>query len=207
MKTISDMLAFVFALRVMGDRVPKGCDAAYLFGQTADNQSSVIEAGAHLWHHGYARRIAITELGASNGYPGFAAWKSALNDAGIGNNTIVPIVRTSEPTPNTFTEAVELVRHADRMGWKNVACVAPAFHLPRAFLGLVTAIALEKSSLKAYAKCGDYLPWSVEVAHSQGTTFGVRADLLAGEFDRIRKYENLAHPAAAVEYLDNRDSR
>lgn len=207
MKTISDACAFAFALRVMGDYVPKGCDAAYLFGETADNQFSVIEAGANLWRNGYARRIAITELGASNGYPGFAAWQSALNDVGIGNNTIVPIVRTSEPTPNTFTEAVELVRHADRMGWKNVICVAPAFHLPRAFLGLVTAITAEKSSLKAHAKCGDYLPWGAEVVHSQGTVRGTRTDLLYGEFERIRKYDNLAHPAAAIEYLDGRDNR
>ncbi len=201
---LSDFEAFEFALRVMADKPPKACDAAYLFGQTKDNETSVLNKGSELYYGGVAKQLALTALGEESGYPGFIEWKGALGKLGIGDNTIIPIPRTSELISNTFTEAVEFVRYAKEVGWKSVICVAPAFHLPRAFLGMVTALNAEYPELLAYAQCGAGLPWGASAVHSQGTTEGTRAELVKGEFDRIRKYDNLSHPSIAVEYLNAR---
>lgn len=205
-KEISVPDAFAFALRVMADSFPKGCDAAYLFGQTKDSKTSVLNKGSELYYNGYAKHVALTALGATNGYPGYDSWREGLWKLGLGDNTIVPIPVTEEPVPNTFTEAVEFVRHAKAKGWKSVVCVAPAFHLPRAFLGMVTALNAEYPELRAYACQGAPMGWNDPVTHSQGVQQGSRAELVYAEFGKLLSYENLLHPCAALEYFCDRAS-
>lgn len=109
MKTISDLDAFTFALRVMADRSPKACDVAYLFGEHEDVEVSVLNAGHNIYFDGFASKIAITALGPYCGYTGFEQWRAALHKVGVGDNTIVAIPRTPHEISNTFTEAEELL--------------------------------------------------------------------------------------------------
>lgn len=213
MKEISPADAFAFALRVMACGLPHPTryeiegpvDAAYLFGQSEDNQISVLDAVFVLKDlKPPTKQIAICGLGNESGYLGAETWRAELALRGIHEHEIVEIPRTAEAISNTFTEAVELVRYAKAHGWKRVICVAPEFHLPRAYLGIVTALRTEYPALLAYPHPGMRLPWKNRpVAHSQGVTRGTRAELVYGEFERIVKYDNLLHPIEAIRYLDS----
>src|SRR3989344_5072821 len=53
-------------------------DAAYLFGETADNEASVLAAALLVWKLKRVKQIALPGGGEGAGYPGFDNWKEKL---------------------------------------------------------------------------------------------------------------------------------
>ena len=72
----------------------------------------------------------------------------------------------------------------------------------------VTLALREYPELYLYSLPGKPLPWQEEVTHSQGEVLGTRAELIAGEMNRIKTYYakgDLASVDEVLEYLNRRD--
>jgi hypothetical protein len=71
----------------------------------------------------------------------------------------------------------------------------------------VTVALREYPDLQLYSYPGVALPWQAGVVHSQGQTRGTRSELIAGEFERIRKYHEKGDLASVEEVLDYLNKR
>ena len=189
-----------FLTRVLTDR--DTCSSVvYLFGETIDNEWSVLSAVRPY----SGEKVAIPDI--SDGMYGFAGadrWTRLISQRGV-----VPMRIPAQTPSNTFTEAQQLVRMAKDEKWTDVTVVAPAFHMPRCFLSTISAALHEYPDLRVWARLGAHLPWDEEVVHSQGVTTGTRRDLFRGELERIEKYTkpgNLVSLADAIAYLEKRDA-
>lgn len=200
---------FELARRIFCDVEPNGyADAVYLFGQTSDNEDSVLDIGAWLWHQRKAERIGMCGGEARTGYPGFIKWQEKLLDQGIREESIVSIMVPPEINLNTLTEANALVEYAKEHKWESVYITASPFHQLRAFLTTVSVLLRSYPALKVYSKPGRMLPWNELVRHSQGTTVGTRKELLLGELERIQRYQKKGDIVSFDEvfsYLGERD--
>lgn len=199
-------------MRVMADVNPKKVNAVYLLGETIDNAPSVLQKGAELWRKGLVPLIAIQRGAENNGYYGYENSVRDLIACGIPRDMIVPVQFLKEYEDagqiHTLTELMGLARLAKKKGWKRLTIVAPAFHQLRSFMTAVTALDREYPELEVYNCVGVHLPWGEKVKHSQGTTVGIRSDLVAGEIKRILAYQQTGTPyplvsvEQALKYLD-----
>ena len=192
------------------DSYPKtGTDAAYLYGQTTDNQPSVFQAVRHLLANSLTSKVLILNNKAESGYPGFTKWKHQLENLGIAGSQIVGVEVEDTSTLNTLTEAEALIEFAQRQGLRSLFVVAPPFHQLRAFMAAVTVALREYPQLLIYSYPGVALPWHEEVVHSQGTLTAKRIDLILTELESIEQYQNegvLASFAQVLSYLNERDT-
>jgi len=206
---VSSPLLPQLLFRVLCDtRPPAVTDGAYLFGQTTDNQESVFAAAGQLLTAMLTRRVLLPHTEPMSGYPGFRAWQQALHGQGIGDLQIEGVTGIASTMLHTLIEAEALVRFANVRGYRSLYLVAPPFHLPRAFMTVVTVARREYPSLQLYSFPGTTLPWQQSVAHSQGQTRGTRSELIHGELERIRIYHekgDLASVEDVLDYLDKRD--
>jgi hypothetical protein len=189
-------------------RPPEPLDGAYLYGETADNEDSVLHAAPRLLREGVARRILLLATPPLAGHPGFAAWEAKLRALGVPAAAIEPVPHDG-PGINTLTEAEAVVRHARRAGHRAIAIVAAPFHQARAFITAVSVALREHPALGLYSLPGEPLPWDATVTHSQGVLTGTRASLVAGEIERLARYRakgDLAAPEAVAAYLRRRDA-
>jgi hypothetical protein len=111
---------------------------------------------------------------------------------------------------NTLIEANAMIRCAKHNQYTDIYVIASPFHQLRAFMTSVTAAQKFYPEINIYSHNGHPLPWQDRVAHSQGETSGLRRDLIGGEFDRIRKYQqkgDLASDTDVLCYLNKRDDR
>ena len=186
----------------------------FLFGQTRDNESSVLYRALREFTAGNSDSISFSrcldphDCEKTHGSPGFEPWTSFLVHCGIPRKMIIPADIPVVPKVHTRTEADALVQVAKRECWNEALIIASPFHLPRAFLSTVKAASEANDQIKIYAIPGTVLPWHQEVVHSQGTTKGTRIEILRGEFRRIKEYSengSIAHPGQGLEYLDKRD--
>ena len=73
------------------------------------------------------------------------------------------------------------------------------------------SVALESApTLRLYSLPGNSLDWQEHAVHSQGTVSGTRSALIAGELERIVRYQqkgDLAPLAAVLSYLNQRDTK
>ncbi len=195
--------------RVLCDTAPAGkVDEAYLFGETADNEDSVLKAGAFLYGMGPAEKIAICEAPKGYGYPGFKNWQAKLIKLGIQPRDILGIPPAKDFPPSTDAEALGLVRYAKSKNWKSIYVVAPPLHQLRAFVSAVSEAVRHYPALKIYSFHGIPQKWEDHVVHSQGILRGTRSELLASELGRIEKYYrkgDLISAEDVLEYLDRRD--
>lgn len=195
--------------RVLCDTAPPGAvDAAYLFAQTRDSQESVLKAGLFLYGMGPARKLALSDLKAQAGYPGFAAWRRRLVSSGVPTRDIVPVSSAPEFPPSTAAEALGLVRLAKKLGWRTLYVVASPLHQLRAFMTVVSYLMAEAPNLAAYSFHGIAQRWEEHIVHSQGIQQGVRSELLGAELEKIEKYYQKGDVVSAREvlkYLDKRD--
>lgn len=202
------------------DQTPPRADLAYLFGQTKENQASVLDVAPN-----FSGPIGIVgdEGTEASGYPGFSAWKRELIARGIGEERILGIPGTFSADRegvfrgNTLTEAAALVRLLRERRMESVVIVATYWHLLRCVMTTVGMALREYPELKIYPAHGASLPWDEVVPHSQGRTMGSRADLMAEEIFRLLDYheqdeipaaENLAASIPEAEevlaYFDKR---
>lgn len=183
----------------------------YLFSETDDNRSSSLSMATRLYQNRIADCIAMADNSQNPGYSGFREW---LNDLYIG--MIPKLPKQADVVPidvpgnlNTFSESQAMMRYTQEHGIRTVGAVAPSFHMPRAFLSAISVSVRECPDIKIYALPG-WIPdwWHENVAHSQGTTRGTRAALVASERERIRRYQqkgDLISFDQAFDYLAKRD--
>ena len=72
----------------------------------------------------------------------------------------------------------------------------------------VTVALRHYPEIRLYSYNGLALSWMDTVVHSQGTINGLRKDLIKGELERIKTYQqkgDLATETAVLDYLDQRD--
>jgi len=198
------------------ERPPEQPSLVYLFGQTADNESSVL-AVANAYHE---RGVPIAFIGHDNvdpisGYPGFLDWQQKLKEQGIPLEGMQPIRGTTYMEEgvlrsNTYTEAEALVEHARNNNLSSVVVIAPDFHLVRAFTSVVSFALQRYPELKVYAKAGAALPSNEVVTHSQGVVQATREELPAIERERFEIYHrkgDLVSPGEVVAYIKRRDTQ
>lgn len=196
-------------LRVFCDPLPTGgVDAAYLFGQTVDNERSVLDAGAALVGDRRARTLWIPDSGPRFGYPGIKAWLEQLAARGVARARVAGVPTDHVPHLHTLSEAQTVVRFAREQGIKSVAVVAAPFHQLRAFMTVVSVVLREDSELTVFSRAGSSLPWDEVVCHSMGTLRASRQDLVGTELERIERYRakgDLVLEVEVLEYLRRRD--
>ncbi len=194
-------------LRILCDFVPHHLDAVHLVGQTADNESSVIEKAIQVERAGGCDEFTMMDKAVS-GYPGGNAWESQIRAQGA----TTPITRLSFPTPddtNTYGEALSFIAEAKKREWKKVGIIAQPLHQPRAFCTFVGVVCATLPSLQIYSITGCPLDWSTPVTHSQGSLKGTRAQLIGNEVTRVATYQQngtVPSEETVIVYLNRRDA-
>ncbi|WP_299823578.1 YdcF family protein [uncultured Pontibacter sp.] len=198
-------------IRSLCDTLPPApADAVFLFGQTEDNQQSVFASAVYLLSNKLAKKVMFLDTEPLSGYPGFEGWQQELQKLGVKPEEIEPVpVATGTTSLNTRIEAQNAIKHAKAIGYQHLIVIASPFQQPRAFMTAVTAVEEHYPKLKVYSYPGRNLSWCEEVVHSQGKVTGTRAELIAGEMERIHKYGNmgdLAKVEEVLDYLNRRDT-
>lgn len=207
--------------RALQDNVPISADAVYLFGETPDNERSVIQRGTNLYSNKTVSLVALLErIQVPNRENQTPSWISSLEESGVKTADICVI-----PVPedwsfdhghpgtwplNTNTEIVVAVRYAKKLGWKRLCVTAAPFHMVRTFVNTVTVALREYPELLVYSLSGKPLPWTEHVVHSMGVVTGARFELVASEIKRINRYHlkgDLASAREVLDYLNQRDQR
>jgi len=192
--------------RVYSDPRNEPLELLYIYGETIDNDHSSLYRAIELANAGAMRCIGISGGEAANGYAGFDRTVKRLKVLGWKSN--MPIVKLGDGgNANTLTEARALVEHARTSGG-DIGIVAPAFHLVRAFMTVVSAMG--DAPIRVYAILGSPLPWQEKVLHSQGVLENTRAGLLGDELKRLEKYRapefgSLLSAEAVLQYFEWRD--
>jgi len=178
----------------------------YVYANTTDNEESSFLRAIELATKGVTGSIGICEGDHDRGYEGFDHSTARLKE--LGFPTEVPIVKFDiGGNVNTASEAHYLAKYAENIQG-DIGIIAPPFHLVRAFMTTITALA--GAPVRVYAECGIPLPWNEKVRHSQGQLVNTRARLLADELERLEKYRQaefgeMLTPKKVLEYLDWRD--
>ncbi|MBC5992450.1 YdcF family protein [Pontibacter cellulosilyticus] len=197
-------------IRTLCDTLPSTpADAVFLFGQTEDNQQSVFASSVYLLSNKLAKKVMFLQAEPMSGYPGFDAWHKELEKLGVTQKEIEPVPVAADTTSlNTRKEAQAAIKHAREIGYKSIIASASPFQQPRAFMTAVTAVNDFYPELKVYSYPGRNLSWCEKVTHSQGKVHGTRAELIAGEMERIHKYGSMGDLAKVEEvlaYMNKRD--
>lgn len=97
---------------------------------------------------------------------------------------------------HTRQQAVEVIKLANKMGWKKLALVASHEHQYRAYLTFLREVLDTKSGIILYNAPVRNLNWFVD------SGWGIRFERLAAEFERIEKYTEMGHLASAEEVIE-----
>lgn len=188
---------------VLADWSPHDChDAVCLFGQAPDNEQSVLQRAAELYHRGRASRVLFSTGGESvTGEPWRPNYLKQLIHLGVPEGAIVPVT-IADKLAHTHTEALDFVNYAKQLGMKTVWATAQPLHQFRAMLNFISIVLKDMPELKAYSMPGAPLPWTQSVVHSQNIERGIRYDLVASEWDRIERYHAKGDLVSAKEMLD-----
>ncbi|MGH8502435.1 MAG: YdcF family protein [Gammaproteobacteria bacterium] len=197
------------AVKVLCDVKPlRPTRAAYLFAQTTDNQSSVLERGADLLKRRDTEMLLISGAAPCAGYPGFDVWQAELCGLDVPAEKIAGVDSGMFDSLNTLIEALAAVRHCKAAAFPTLSIVAAPFHQLRAFMTAVTALSREYPELRVFSAAGRAQPWYEPVSHSQGALTGCREDFIQTELERIEKYQakgDLDSIATVRDYLRTRD--
>lgn len=178
-------------------------DAAYLFGQTVDNQASSFAAAAR----SKAINLLILDTQPRSGYPGCKVWREALIKEGIEPDRIQAVPMMDDLLLNSRTESIALMQYAVKKGFQSLEIIAPPFHQPRAFMTAVTIALEENIDVAIQNRPGKAFSWNDTASHSQGTLKAPRSDLIHTELERIEIYQtkgDLASNSTVLEYLNHR---
>ncbi len=179
-------------------------DAAYLFGQTIDNQESSFAAATR----SEAIDLLLLDTEPRSGYPGFQAWRGELLKSGFNANRIQPVPMPDDLVLNSRTESIALMEYCRAEEIRTLEIIAPPFHQPRAFMTAVTIALEENLDLAIHSRPGKAFCWSAVATHSQGELEATRAGLIHTELERIEIYQakgDLASNEAVLDYLNRRD--
>ncbi|MEM6253035.1 MAG: YdcF family protein [Cyanobacteria bacterium P01_D01_bin.156] len=195
--------------RVFCDPLPAHCEAAYIFGQTPDNEYSIFRRAQILVEQQQTSAIWIPGTEAMSGYPGQAVWCDRI--AAYIPIELVQTVPTGPTTSlNTLIEAQATVRYAQTQGVTSLLVVATPFHQQRAVMTIVTVAMAEYPTLRIYSAPGLAVDWQATVVHSQGILRGQCYELIYSEQERINEYSkkgDVGSREAILDYLRQRDSQ
>ncbi|MEM9266750.1 MAG: YdcF family protein [Cyanobacteria bacterium P01_F01_bin.13] len=193
--------------RIFCDPLPTRCEAAYLFGQTPDNEPSIFQRAKLLVDQGQAAAIWIPGTEAMSGYPGKTVWCDRIA-AYVPLDLVQPVPTESTQSLNTLIEARATVQFAKAQGVKSLLVIAVPFHQQRAVMTVITVALAEYPALRVYSAPGMAMDWQATVVHSQGTLQAKCYELIHGEQERIDKYGkkgDLGSREAVLDYLRQRD--
>ena len=198
-------------IRSLADTLPNyTLDALFLFGQTADNQESGFAVAERMVREAQVQKVLFLQTRPLSGYPGYKVWHEQLTAKGIDADKLEGIADPGKEYLHTLIEAEAMVKYAKVQGYQSIAVAAAPFQQPRAFMTAVTAAHRHYPQLYLYSLPGKALPWCREVTHSQGKVEDTRAGLIAGEMERIHKYNtqgDLDSVEEVLGYLNRRDRR
>ena len=97
---------------------------------------------------------------------------------------------------NTYEQAIEVVKLANKNGWNKIVLVASSDHQYRAYLTFLRQIIDSKSNLVLFNAPARNLPWFLDEG------WGMRIDRLSREFDRIERYTDFGHLATPNEVIE-----
>ena len=120
----------------------------------------------------------------------------------------IPFLFLQEGMVNTLNESKSLVDYLKSNSLTNILIASPPFHLPRAFLSLLSSsLEIGYSINIICAPSNRISDWDVETyTHSQGSLRGTVSQLLQGELERIDLYHqkgDLLSIEKALDYLSN----
>lgn len=196
--------------RIFSDLLPASSDAAYLFGQTPDNQGAVFQRARQLVDHAQTHTLLIPGTGPMSGYPGKDDWFQRLARLQIAPSLIQPVPIGATDSLNSLIEAQAVVRYAKTQGFQSLFVIAAPFHQQRAVMTIITVALQDYPQLQVYSAPGFPMNWQTVVVHSQGQLQGKRHELIYSELERIDQYGakgDLASREVILEYLRQRDGR
>ncbi|MBI2096552.1 MAG: hypothetical protein HYT40_00090 [Candidatus Sungbacteria bacterium] len=189
---------------VQADTGPANTSVLYLFGQTTDNEQSVLKSSADLLRAGIVKMVAIPDGKNAPGYAGYSRWADWLLEQGFPRPYRVLV---TVGNLNTFSEAGALVREAKEQGWQDIFITASPFHQLRVFISTVSVALSKYPQLRAWNRVGAPLDWAASARHSQGVLVGSRTSFVASEWARIARYHkkgDLLPPSEVLSYALSR---
>lgn len=197
-------------MRIFSDTPPpQTADFTFLFGQTSDNQESVLSQAEQALERKLTSKVGFLHAGALSGYPGFDVWHQLLLERNVKPEQIEGVPFGNTDLIHTRIEAEAMILHARKQGYESIYILAAPFHQLRAFMTAVTVALEYYPSARLYSLPGMPLPWQQTVAHSQGKVLGTRSELVVGEWERIETYTekgDLATVSQVINYLNQRDA-
>lgn len=188
-------------------------DAIYGMAQTDDNRESVLNRIEELYASGASRRVLLLGEDACSGYSGFRSWMEYV--AGrkvIPERAVTGVLGSSYVDPHgtirvhSGTESAAAVSFCRGNQLKNIAVVAPEFHMVRTFIHFVTATLKTAPDLNIWPIIGSPLSWDEVVAHSQGVQRATRRDIASDEYRKVFTYSGLAKIAHVCAYIRRRNT-
>ena len=147
-----------------------------------------------------------------SGYEGFEKTRKLLiNDYEIKYDNIIPIpfLYVHEKMINTMNESISVVKYFSDNNIKNILIGSVVFHLPRAFMSLLSASIKQGYDMNIFCLKSGYIhDWNANYTHSQGILNTSVYELLNSEVQKINTYHNkgdLISLYDAIEYLNNRN--
>lgn len=147
-----------------------------------------------LYRHHYAPFILFSGGVVDYHYGSFPFSEVAtlLKEAGVSESALL----YEGVSTNTREQAVEVVKMAIDRSWEKLILVASPEHQLRAYLTFLREILDKSPDLILYNSPALGLPWCKK------QDWGVRADRVEAEFDRIDRYFKQGHLASFKEAID-----
>ena len=146
-----------------------------------------------LFFTGYAPNIILVGGADNRSYGSYPSREllALLIEEGVPREAVV----FEESGPHTWAEAMRAIEIAQQRNWRKLLLVSSPHHIFRVYLTFVAALREQKAELILYAAPASDLPWFIP------TAWGIRADLLDQEFERIAEYGKKGHVATFAEGL------
>lgn len=97
---------------------------------------------------------------------------------------------------NTRQQGINIMEMVKKKGWKRIIIVASHYHQYRAFLTFLQARTDAQSNVDIING------WMRNLSWTRKEPYGIRIDLLEGEFDRIEQYQQKGDVASFKEGID-----
>lgn len=199
---------------LLSDRPPGKVDAIFFHARPRGDDDECFELAAEYLRTERAQFVVINgSCGEAYGkttpgeaWEGADAYERRLRDLHVPPEALI----RSRPAFHTRDEADAFYTVARGREWKSAAVLTLPHHITRAMLSMVH-VALAQCPLqypRVYALAPTTVNWWKQVPGSQGHAWKRRSDHIAGELERIARYQvsgELATLQELSEYLDWRD--